>query len=380
MTDAEALNRRLVDELTAAGALRDQWRAAFLAAPRHLFVPGVIWDDADGGVLSPRRRDEDPAAWLTTVYTNEAIVTQVDDGTTQDAGTGRRITSSISKPSIVATMLGHLEVEYGMRVLEIGAGTGWNAALLVYAVGEENVTTIEVDGDLAERARETLAGVGVSALVVTGDGADGYASGAPYDRVIATASVRAVPYQWVAQTRPGGVILTPWGNAYDNGALARLTVDGHGAAYGPFVDNTVAFMWVRAQRVPRPVVPADLAGAAESTTTLHPDAVAFDDHDATFAVGLRVPDVTTKFEDADDGGDDFTFWAFSGPSWARVDVIDGAGTHRVRQQGPRALWTEIEAAYRWWDETGRPPAGLFGLAVTPDRQYVYLGSPDSPVA
>jgi protein-L-isoaspartate(D-aspartate) O-methyltransferase len=379
MTDAEALNRRLVDELTAAGALRDQWRAAFLATPRHLFVPGVIWDVADGGALSPRRRDEDPAAWLTTVYADEAIVTQVDDGATPDAGTGRRITSSISKPSIVAMMLGHLQPEHGMRVLEIGAGTGWNAALLAHVVGEENVTTIEVDGDLAERAREALARVGVSAAVVTGDGADGYASDAPYDRVIATASVQAVPYEWVAQTRPGGVILTPWGNAYDNGALARLTVDGHGAAYGPFVDNTVAFMWLRAQRAPRPVVPADPAGAAESVTTLHPDAVAFDDHDATFAVGLRVPDVTTKFQDADDGSGDFTFWVFSGPSWACVDVTDGAVTHRVRQWGPRSLWTEIEAAYRWWDETGRPPTGRFGVAVTRDRQYVYLDSPDNPV-
>ncbi|GAB3990528.1 methyltransferase domain-containing protein [Actinoallomurus acanthiterrae] len=352
----------------------------FLATPRHLFVPGVVWDDADGGVLSPRRRDADPAAWLTTVYTDEAIVTQVDDGATPDTGTGRRITSSISKPSIVATMLGHLEVEYGMRVLEIGAGTGWNAALLAHVVGEANVTTIEVDGDLAERAREILARVGVSALVVTGDGAGGYAPGEPYDRVIATASVRAVPYQWVAQTRPGGVILVPWGNAYDNGALVRLTVDGHGAAYGPFVDNTVAFMWLRAQRAPRPAVPADLAGAAESATTLHPDAVAFDDCDAAFAVGLRVPDVTTRFQDADDGSDDLTFWALSGPSWARVDVADGAVTHRVWQRGPRSLWTEIESAYRWWDETGRPPTGRFGLGVTPDRRYVYLDSPGNPVA
>ncbi|MCO6007368.1 hypothetical protein NE236_20520 [Actinoallomurus purpureus] len=192
--------------------------------------------------------------------------------------------------------------------------------------------------------------------------------------------MHAVPYQWVVQTKPGGVILIPWGNAYDNGALARLTVDGHGAAYGPFVDNTVAFMWLRAQRAPRPAVPADLAGAAESATTLHPDAVAFDDYDATFAVGLRVPDVTTKFQDADGGDDDFAFWAFSGPSWARVDVTDGAVTHRVRQQGPRSLWTEIEAAYQWWDKVGHPETGRFGLAVTSDRQYVYLDSPDNPVA
>lgn len=379
MTDAEALNRRLVDELAAAGSLPARWRAAFLANPRHLFVPAAVWDRADDGTLTTRHRDDDPAGWLATAYANEPIVTQVDDGATPCGTTGRLSTSSISKPIIVAQMLDHLQVELGIRVLEIGTGTGWNAALLAHVVGWQNVTTIEVDAVLAERARKALAEAGVFPTVVTGDGADGYAPGAPYDRVIATASAQAVPYPWVAQTRPGGLIVTPWGNAYDNGALVQLTVDGHGAAYGPFVDNTVAFMWLRAQRALRPAAPTDMAEAAESTTTLHPDAVAFDDYDAKFAVGLRVPDVTVRFDDADDGSDDFTFWAFSGPSWARVDVTDGASTHRVRQQGPRSLWTEIESAHRWWEDIGRPATGRFGLAVTPEGQYVYLDSPSNPV-
>jgi protein-L-isoaspartate(D-aspartate) O-methyltransferase len=380
VTDTDALNRRLVDELAAAGALPVRWRAAFLATPRHLFVPAAVWDRANDGTLTARHCDDDPAGWLATAYANEPIVTQVDDGATPCGGTGRLSTSSISKPIIVAQMLDHLQVELGMRVLEIGTGTGWNAALLAHMVGWQNVITIEVDDVLAERARKALAEAGVFPTVVTGDGADGYPPGGPYDRVIATASAQTVPYPWVAQTRPGGVILTPWGNAYDNGALARLTVDEHGAAYGPFIDNTVAFMWLRAQRAPLPAAPTDLAGPAESTTTLHPDAVAFDDYDATFTVGLRLPDVTTRFVDADDGSDDFTFWAFAGPSWARVDVTDGATTHRVRQQGPRSLWTEIEDAFRWWEEAGRPETGRFGLAVTADHQYAYLDSPDNPVS
>jgi methyltransferase of ATP-grasp peptide maturase system len=378
VSEYEALHRRLVDEMTAAGELPDRWREAFLATPRHLFVPDVVWDDADGGVLTARRRDEDPAAWLADVYADEAIVTQVDDGAAPDTAEGRRITSSISKPSIVAMMLDHLQVEAGMRVLEIGTGTGWNAALLSHMAGERNVVTVEVDGDLAERARKALAEAGSSPAVVTGDGADGHAPGAPYDRVIATASVRTVPYTWVAQTRPGGIILTPWGNAYDNGALARLTVDGNGAAHGPFVDNTVAFMWLRAHRAPRPEEPSDTEGAAESTTSLHPDAVAWDDYDARFAVGLQLPDVTVRFADADDG-DDFTFWAFADDSWARVDVTGKASTHRVRQRGPRDLWDEIEAAHRWWESMGRPETRRFGLAVTSDRQYAYLDSPDNPL-
>ncbi|GLZ12096.1 protein-L-isoaspartate O-methyltransferase [Actinomadura sp. NBRC 104425] len=379
MSEAEALNQQLIDKLTDAGMLTDRWRPAFLAMPRHRFVPDLIWADTDDGGLTTRRREDDPAAWLETAYADEPIVTQVDDGATPDTGRGRLVTSSISKPSIVARMLAYLQVEPGMRVLEIGTGTGWNAALLAHTAGEQNVTTIEVDPVIADRARKTLAEAGITPTVVTGDGADGHAPGAPYDRIIATAAVQHIPYAWVEQTRPGGLILTPWGTAYDNGALVRLTVDEYGTAHGLFIDNTVAFMWLRAQRTPRPQPPTDLTGAAESSTTLHPDAVAWDDLDASFAVGLRLPEVARRFIDADDGTDDFTFWAFAGQSWACVQVAEGTTAHRVLQYGPRRLWEEIEAAYRWWKKVGQPSTLQFGLAVHPDRQYVYLDSPDNPV-
>ncbi|MFC7734076.1 methyltransferase domain-containing protein [Actinomadura keratinilytica] len=252
MSDAEALNQQLIDELADAGVLSDRWRPAFLAVPRHLFVPDVIWVDAGDGTPTARRREDDPAAWLETAYADEPIGTQVDDGTTPDTGRGLLVTSSISKPSIVSRMLHYLQVEPDMRVLEIGTGTGWNAALLTHMAGGQNVTTVEIDAAIADRARKTLAEAGVSPTVVTGDGADGYPPGAPYDRVIATAAVQHVPYAWVEQTRPGGLILTPWATAFDEGALVLLTVDEHGTAHGRFVDNTVAFMWLRAQRTPAP--------------------------------------------------------------------------------------------------------------------------------
>jgi protein-L-isoaspartate(D-aspartate) O-methyltransferase len=376
VTDAEAGHRRLVDELTAAAALPDQWRPAFLATPRHWFAPDVIWCGPDDA-LTPRDRHADPAAWLEAIYQDQPIVTQVDEGAAAPAD--RRVTSSISKPSIVAAMLELLQLEPGMRVLEIGTGSGWNAALLARRAGEANVTTIEVDADLAGHARKRLADSGISATVVTGDGAAGHASNAPYDRIIATASVQRVPFAWIAQTRPGGIILTPWGTAFDNGALVRLVVEADGTAGGRFVDNTVAFMWLRNQRVARATPPPDLTTAAERTTVLDPDAVAWDDYDATFAVGLRLPDVSVRFVDADDGSDDFTFWAQSGASWTCVDVAAGATEHRVRQYGPRRLWDEIEAAYRWWTEVGRPPTDRFGLTVGPAGQRLWLDSPDNPV-
>ena len=376
--EAEALNRRLVEELTSAGVLPDPWRPAFLATPRHWFIPDLTWEGPAGG-LRARTRQADPAAWLAAAYQNEPIVTQVDDGVTAATSTGQWVTSSVSKPSIVAAMLDHLAVEPGMRVLEIGTGSGWNAALLARMVGAENVTTVEVDAGVAEHARKRLADAGISLAVVTGDGAAGHTPNAPYDRVISTAAVRRVPAAWVEQTRPGGVILTPWGTAFDNGALVRLTVDPDGTASGRFVDNTVAFMWLREQRVDRAEPVDRLDGAAESVTALHPDTVAWDDYDARFAVGVRLPDVRVRFVDADDGSDDFVFWAQSGRSWARVDVAAGAAEHPVRQSGPRRLWDEVEAAYNWWVDAGRPPTERFGLTAWPDGHHVWLDRPGNPV-
>lgn len=98
--------------------------------------------------------------------------------------------------------------EPGMSVLEIGTDTGWNAALLAHQLGGANLTSVEIDPGIAAQARTALADAGYGA--VTGDGTLGHLSRAPYDRVISTACVYRVPYPWIAQTRPGGLIVTPW--------------------------------------------------------------------------------------------------------------------------------------------------------------------------
>ena len=105
-------------------------------------------------------------------------------------------------------MLGELWLEPGQRVLEIGAGTGYNAALLQRIVGEEGrVTTVDIDPQTARRARRALKGT--LAKVVTGDGREGHAPGAPYDRIIVTASATEVPRAWLEQLTPGGLLEVP---------------------------------------------------------------------------------------------------------------------------------------------------------------------------
>lgn len=105
-------------------------------------------------------------------------------------------------------MLEALDVDDANKVLEIGTGTGYNAALLAHHVGSENVTTMETDPNLATSARNALWGCGYQANAVPADGRHGFPDDAPYDRVIATCSVTHVRPEWVDQTKSGGFILT----------------------------------------------------------------------------------------------------------------------------------------------------------------------------
>ncbi|WP_413101664.1 hypothetical protein [Streptomyces sp. Inha503] len=152
-------------------------------------------------------------------------------------------------------MLTALEVADGQRVLEVGTGSSWNAALLAARLGSGNVTTVEVDPVLARKAAKVIEEAGYSPAVVWGDGARGWEAGAPYDRIIATCSVRRIPYAWVRQTKPGGRILAPLAGDFWSGALVPLDVGGDGVASGRFVGGA-RFMPTRSER-PGPDLPVD---------------------------------------------------------------------------------------------------------------------------
>lgn len=372
MTDADALRSRLVEEAVSSPA----WRDAFTRVRRHDFVPDRIWIE-DGDALRTLDRADDPDAWLRACYADAPVVTQVDDG--DATGRGYR-SSSASMPSIVATMLEAVDLREGHRALEIGTGTGWNAALMASVLGGANVTTVEIDAAIAERAARALDGTGVRTVV--GDGEQGYAAGAPYDRVLSTAAVQRVPHAWVAQTRPGGVVLTPWGTAFHNGTLLRLRVGDDATASGRFGGNA-GFMWVRGQRTPHGTLDQRVRpehAFTEETTALHPHEPV-GDFDAAFAVGLLVPGMKDLlvFDDDVPGGPRFTVYLMDPDtgSWASWRVEPGPGPYPVRQHGPRRLFAELERAYAWWRGAGRPEHSRFGATVRPEGQEVWLDEPDA---
>ncbi|MFF4240968.1 methyltransferase domain-containing protein [Actinomadura geliboluensis] len=373
MADAAEFSARLIGVLTEAGDLVPEWRGPFEAVARHRFVPDTVWVE-DGDLLVPVDRADDEAAWLKLCYANEAVITQVDDGVPSLPGrVGREITSSASRPDVVARMLAALEVEPGMNVLEIGTGTGWNAALLAERIGADWVTSVEVDAAVAERARRALRAAGHELTVAVGDGALGHPASGPFDRVIATASADRVPHAWAEQTRPDGRVLVPWTTDFHNGALVSFVVSPDATMRGRIVGN-VAFMRLRAQRGKRASLDRDVDEAVEtrrSSTHMHPYSV-LGEYDASLAIGLKVPHCKLIVTHHDGGA--YTVWLvdpWSG-SWARADVEPGAAEFPVRQFGDRDLWQEVEDAYHWWDALDRPTADRWGLTVTPAGQYVWL--------
>ncbi len=180
------LRRQLVEHLEGNGCLSSPAiRRAFLAVPRERFLAEVA--EREG---------------LERVYQDQAIVTLRD---------ARGIpASSSSQPSMMAAMLEQLGLRRGHRVLEIGAGTGYNAALLARIVGASGeVVSVELDPATARGARGALARVKSAAEVVVGDGRDGWPRRAPYDRIVVTASSSTVPRAWYDQLGDGGLLELP---------------------------------------------------------------------------------------------------------------------------------------------------------------------------
>ncbi|MFJ4678109.1 methyltransferase domain-containing protein [Kitasatospora sp. NPDC088783] len=355
------------------------WAPAFDAVPRALFLPDLVWaHDMADGTSRPVDRGVDEAGWLAAAAADIPIVTQWDDGDHQGTGAGNVPTSSASQPSLVAAMLDDLRAEPGMRVLEQGTGTGWNAALLSHRLGDTNITTVEIDPAVCAQARTALHTAGFHPHLVCGDGAPGHLPNAPYDRIIATYGLRDVPRAWIDQTRPGGLILAPFGTHYSNAdALLRLTVTGDGTATGPFL-QPVEFMKMRSHRLAWPANPAPGGLVTETTTTAQlPTHGKFDPF--PFAAGLRLPDIVHAIQSHPDGARTLWLYSLTTPAWAAVTFRDDENTHQVRQYGGRCLWDEFEQILHWWYDAGEPHVERFGVTVTRAGWHAWLDNPGQPV-
>ena len=179
MADFVGARRRMVESLRKEGCLQSPDVArAFLAVPRERFVPEDL--------------------------RNKAYV---------DTPLPIPMGQTISAPSMIAIMLEEADLRPGLKVLDVGTGSGYNAALLAEIVGPENVVSIERHADLLAFARDNLRRAGYDVLLVAGDGTLGYEPAAPYDRIVVTAGAPKIAKSWIRQTRIGGRIVAPIGRS-----------------------------------------------------------------------------------------------------------------------------------------------------------------------
>ncbi len=363
---------RFVAELEAGGVLSDAaWREAFTKVPRHVFLPAFFTSLPDGRWQA---MDQSHPDYWRLVYADTTLTTQLDATIHPDpsvgpvAGTG---TSSSTQPGLMAAMLDALRVTGGERVLEIGTGTGYNAALLAHRLNAQDVTSVEVDARVADAARQRLVVAGYHLSVITGDGEQGWRPAAPYDRLIATVSVPAVPRAWLAQVRDGGAIVASLWRDLGGAPLVRLEVDGD-TAQGFFLPQPGGFMPVRSANRAMAALSAATRQIGISRTATVPSGVLHDD-DAGLWLALQVPEVTWLGFTPDGGTDQVWLFAPDG-SWA---MVEDATVH-VEQYGPRNLWDEVEAAYDRWGATGQPRRDRLGLTVTGTGEHQFwLDSPDA---
>jgi protein-L-isoaspartate O-methyltransferase len=344
-----------------------------------MFLPDLMWPyDTERHTSVAVHKAEDPDTWYAAADSNSPIVTQWDDGKHKGREPGTLSTSSSSMPSVVYSLLGDLAADEGMRVLDVGTGTGETAGALTHRCGQQQVATIEVDPAVSAHARERLCRAGLYPEVIIGDGFAGHGAGRPYDRILATVGMRKIPPAWIEQTRPGGLIVAPWGTGFTNGdAVARLTV-ADGRASGHFSGH-VEFMKLRAQRLSSPVhhdyVRDVIMDSDESTTSLtEAEFVTGQYTTLPFVLGLRVPRCVQVVAGRWDGQRPVWFYSVSDRSWACVRFLVGEEA-RVWQSGPRRLWDEVYEAYRWWADQGSPDVTRFGLTVTPDGHRAWLDDP-----
>jgi methyltransferase of ATP-grasp peptide maturase system len=369
---------KLASDLEDSGNLRSRpWRDAVLATPRHPFVSGfyrsentpagTVWTPVTPAIVGD-------AAYLDLVYANDTLVTQLN-GHTPDWDTATPVsnavpTSSSTLPGLVVLMLEELDLADGMRLLEIGTGTGYSTALVSQRLGDDCVTSIEYDQEVHQQAAAALHQLGHHPTLITGDGALGHPGAAPYDRIIATCSFRNVPPAWLVQSAPAAKILTTFNGTLWGTAMATLTVTGHGTATGYFHPGTISFMISRPQQATGGIVYPRGMFAEDDATISYLNPAVFTEPTFRFLLQTAFPRLRTGRIRAEGDEDWIDVLAETGTShWATYrSNLDG--TLLIRQNGD--LWTRIEHNLAEWDHLGRPSIDQFQLTITPSEQRISI--------
>lgn len=356
---------RLASEVTHSVS---RWRPAIAAIPRHLFVPRWWrWSAAgsggsDGWELCDGPAEEDH--WARATYRNQSLVTRVGPLHADHAGPGDRPvglpTSSATLPGLIVQMLRHTHIDAGLDVLDVGTGSGYGCAVLAHRLGDQHVTSIDVDAYLSAVAAERLAGIGLCPQVMTCD-ATGPLPGS-YDRIVSTVAVRPIPVSWLAALRPGGRLVT---TLADTALILTADKTSDGGATGRIEWDRAGFMPTRTDADYPPGLSTTFAAVREAegdqiSVGRYPVVNIEQAWEIWSMLGIIAPGIEHHYHQDDDG--QRTAWMLHPDgSWARATGMDGDAP-TVHHSGPRRLWDIVDDIRSRWLRDGSLP--VYGATVT----------------
>ncbi|WP_367125536.1 methyltransferase domain-containing protein [Streptomyces phytohabitans] len=365
----------LADEVTVTAPA---WHEAVRATPRHRLVPRW-WRRVPGSVarewevVAP---PEGSAEQLRAAYGDDTLVTRVGAAHADHAAPGGRgrgePTSSSTLPGLVVAMAERLQVQPGQRVLDVGTGSGYSAALFAHRFGDDAVTSVDVDPYVVEAARARLAGFGRTPRVEAVD-ATGELPEPEYDRIMATVSVRPVPASWLRALRPGGRLVTTLAHT---ALLIEAEMGADGVARGGVRPDPATFMETRQAAD----YPAKLDGVFRAARTGEGEEVRppvgpvpdlWREWPLRWLYELDTPGVETRAATYPEDGRRVVWLLAPDGSWARAE--DGTSPV-VHQSGSRRLWDGLERVRAKWDEKNRFPLHAMRVELTADGGH--LLSPD----
>jgi protein-L-isoaspartate O-methyltransferase len=310
----------------------------------------------------------DPAGWLWAAYGDRSLVTQIgplhaDHASADDRPAGLP-TSSATMPGLVVQMLRHACISDGMDVLDVGTGSGYGCALLASRLGDQHVTSIDIDAYLAKAAAGRLDSTGHHPDVLTLDATGPLPGG--YDRIVSTVAVRPIPAGWLAALRPGGRLVTTL-----TGTTLIVTADKtpDGGAAGRTEWDRAGFMHTRSGPGYPPGLPGRFteiknADGEHITAGRYPVVNVTDAWDLYSMLGVTVPGIQHHYQQTSDG--QRTAWMLHPDgSWARATSPDGE-TPVVHQSGPRRLWDILDDIRHTLLRDGSLPVFGARVTITPD--------------
>ncbi|MFI1016374.1 methyltransferase domain-containing protein [Streptomyces sp. NPDC020965] len=355
---------RLAEQVTDPDS---RWRTPVASVPRHELVPRW-WARDDTGSWVLRDGAADPEAWLAASYADTSMVTRVGALHADRAAPGDRPdgtpTSSATMPSLVVTMLRHGRVGDGLDLLDIGTGAGGLAAYAARRIGDQRVTSLDIDPYLTGTAAERLSRIGLHPRFLTQDATTGIPGN--YDRIIATVGMPPGPglRPLIGAVRTGGRLVT---------TLARTTIiltgwkQADGEVVGIVERDLAGFMPTRSGDTDPPGL-ADLLGHArradgEVSTGRYPVLDVSRTWELRTMLEIAAPGTEAHFRA--EGRRRTACLIHPEGSWARASA-EWADPPTVHQGGPRRLWDVLERIRNRLNMEGALPLLGARVRITPD--------------